>query len=157
MLFSNHKIRIAICDNNWYNNNMEFIEFLIEGDNFKSKTDVKFLNPLVMAFVGDSVFSLYIKTKTLNLYSNKVKDLTKQTAEKVNAKKQEQILFEIIDILTEEEKEVVRRARNANIHTKAKNYTIEQYRHATALEALIGYLYLTKNIERLKEILNYIK
>ena len=135
---------------------MEFIEFLMSGNNFKKETDVKFLNPLVMAFVGDSIYSLYVKTKKLNLFAEKVNNLTKKTAEVVNAKAQEQALFKIMDILSEEEVDIVRRARNANIHTRAKNYSIEEYRHATALEALIGYLYLTANTDRLQEILELI-
>ena len=135
---------------------MEFIEFLISGDNFKDKTDVKFLNPLVMAFIGDSVYSLYVKSRALDIYKEKVNNLTKKTAEMVNAKSQQQSLFKIIDDLSEEELDIVKRARNANIHTKAKNYTIEEYRHATAFEALLGYLYLTKNTKRLKEILDIV-
>ena len=57
---------------------------------------------------------------------------------------------------TEEEIDIVKRARNANIHTRAKNYSIEEYRHATALEALLGYLYLTSNTNRLQELLKLI-
>lgn len=140
----------------WYNSSMEFIEFLMSGNNFKKETDVRFLNPLVMAFVGDGVYSLYVKTKHLNLFAEKVNNLTKKTAEVVNAKAQEQALFKIMDTLSEEETDIVRRARNANIHTKAKNYSIEEYRHATALEALIGYLYLTGNTNRLQEVLELI-
>ena len=135
---------------------MEFVEFLLSGDNFKKTEDVKFLNPLVMAFVGDSVYSLYVKTKRINLYSQKVNALTKETASLVNANAQQQALFKIINILSEEELDIVKRARNANIHTRAKNYSIEEYRHATALEALIGYLYLTKQKERLMNILSLI-
>ena len=128
----------------------------MSGNNFKKETDVKFLNPLVMAFVGDGVYSLYVKTKQLNVFAEKVNNLTKKTAEVVNAKAQEQALFKIMDTLSEDEADIVRRARNANIHTKAKNYSIEEYRHATALEALIGYLYLTKNTNRLQEVLELI-
>ena len=135
---------------------MEFTEFLVSGENFKSKEEVNFLNPLVMAFVGDSVYSLFVKTKSFNLYKEKVNNLTKSTAQIVNAKAQEQALFKIMDTLTDEEKDIVRRSRNANIHTRAKNFTIEEYRHATALEALIGYLYLTKQTLRLKEIFDII-
>ena len=135
---------------------MEFIDFLMSGKNFKNDTDVKFLNPLVMAFVGDSIYSLYVKTQQLNLFAEKVNNLTKKTAEKVNAKAQEQALFKVMDKLTEEEIDIVKRARNANIHTRAKNYSIEEYRHATALEALLGYLYLTSNTNRLQELLKLI-
>ena len=135
---------------------MEFIDFLMSRKNFKKDTDVKFLNPLVMAFVGDSIYSLYVKTQQLNLFAEKVNNLTKKTAEQVNAKAQEQALFKVMDTLTEEEIDIVKRARNANIHTRAKNYSIEEYRHATALEALLGYLYLTSNTNRLQELLKLI-
>ena len=135
---------------------MEFIDFLMNGKNFKTDTEVKFLNPLVMAFVGDSIYSLFVKTKKLNLFAEKVNNLTKKTAEIVNAKAQEQALFKVMDRLSEEEMEIVKRARNANIHTRAKNYSIEEYRHATALEALIGYLYLTNKTTRLQELLEII-
>ena len=109
-----------------------------------------------MAFVGDSVYSLFVKTKSLDIFSAKVDKLTKETANIVNAHAQQQALFKVMPTLTEDEQDIVRRARNASIHTKAKNYSIEEYRHATALEALIGYLYLTKNEVRLIEILNAI-
>lgn len=135
---------------------MDFMELFISGNNFKDSKDVKFLNPLVMAFVGDSVFSLYVKTKKIDVFKEKVNSLSKLTAEKVNAKSQQQALFKVMENLSEEEKDIVRRARNSNIHTKAKNYSIEEYRHATALEALIGYLYLTKNIERLQQLFDLI-
>ena len=133
---------------------MDFYEFMMNGENFKSEKDIKFLNPLVMAFVGDSVYSLFVKTKNLDIFSKKVDRLTKATAEVVNAHAQQQALFKVMPRLTEEEQDIVRRARNASIHTKAKNYSIEEYRHATAFEALIGYLYLTKNEDRLVEILS---
>lgn len=135
---------------------MDFCEFMMNGKNFKSTSDIKFLNPLVMAFVGDSVYSLFVKTKSLDIFSAKVDKLTKETANIVNAHAQQQALFKVLPTLTEDEQDIVRRARNASIHTKAKNYSIEEYRHATALEALIGYLYLTKNEVRLIEILNAI-
>lgn len=135
---------------------MEFSEFLMSGNNFKSEQEVRFLNPLVMAFVGDNIYSLYVKTKRVNLFSEKVNNLTKRTAELVNARAQQQALFRIMNLLTEAEMDIVKRARNANIHTRAKNFSIEEYRHATALEALIGYLYLTKNTNRLITLLNLI-
>lgn len=135
---------------------MEFTEYLLSGQNFREKKDIKFLNPLVMAFVGDSIYSVYVKTKCMDLFSEKVNNLTKHTAEMVNAKAQEQALFKILEQLTEEERDVVRRARNANIHTRAKNYSVDEYRHATALEALIGYLYLSKDEQRLQEIFDMI-
>ena len=134
---------------------MDICELFSE-NNIKSKTDIKMLNPLVMAFVGDAIYSFYIKTGVLDLYKSKVNSLTKQTASMVNAKSQKEILFKIMPNLTEEELDIVKRARNTNIHTKAKNYSIEEYRHATALEALLGFLYLSNQHERLKFIISNI-
>lgn len=119
-----------------------------------SVMDAKQLNPLVLAFVGDSFFSLFIKTEKLNLSTSKVNGLNSASSKLVNAHSQREMLFKIYDDLTEEENDIVHRARNANIHSKAKNFSIEEYRHATAFEALIGYLYLTKNYERLEYFLN---
>lgn len=135
-----------------YNINMENFD-IINKSNKKSPQEVKMLNPLVLAFVGDNIYSYYIKLYVLDIYKLKVNNLTKQTATYVNAKSQQQALFKIMDLLTEEEMDIVKRARNTNIHTKAKNYTIEEYRYATALEALVGYLYLSDQNERLKQLL----
>lgn len=119
-----------------------------------SNQEAKMLNPLVLAFIGDTFFSFYVKTKKLNFRTGKVKSLNQQSANLVNAHSQREMLFKIEDILTEEENDIVHRARNANIHSKAKNFSIEEYRHATAFEALVGYLYLTNNLKRLSEIIN---
>ncbi len=117
-------------------------------------SEIKMLNPLVLAFVGDTFFSFYIKTKRLDLFKNKVNALNANSCKLVNARSQRDLLFKIADTLTEDEKDIVMRARNTNIHSRAKNFSIEEYRHATAFEALIGYLYLTNNLTRLNEILN---
>ncbi len=111
------------------------------------------LNPLVLAFVGDAYFSFYVKTKVINLFKSKVNSLNSETSKLVNAHSQREFLFKITDILTEPEQDIVRRARNTNIHSRAKNFSVEEYRHATGFEALIGYLYLTKKHERLNELL----
>lgn len=147
---------IAILNNISYNNSMDNIEFIKLNNNIRTTQDVKMLNPLVMAFVGDSIYSFFIKTKILDVYKSKVNNLTKNTALLVNAKSQQQSLFKIMDLLNEEEMDIVKRARNTNIHTKAKNYSIEEYRYATALEALLGYLYLSGQNARLNNLLNKI-
>ncbi|MBP3630516.1 MAG: Mini-ribonuclease 3 [Clostridia bacterium] len=118
-----------------------------------SKMDARQLNPLVLAFVGDSFFSFYVKTERLNLNKSKVNSLNSDSAKLVNAHSQREMLFKIIEQLTEEELDIVHRGRNSNIHSKAKNFSIEEYRHATAFEALIGYLYLIEEYERLEYLL----
>lgn len=135
---------------------MDNIEIFMKGDNFKSPSEIKMLNPLVMAFVGDSVYSTYVKSRVLSLSGKRVNNLTKETAMIINASAQEQAIFKLMEHLTEEETDIVRRARNTNIHTKAKNYSIEEYRYATAFEALIGYLYLSKQTERLNLLLKIV-
>lgn len=122
-------------------------------DSKLTESEVNQLSSLVLAFVGDVVFSFYVKTKVLNLTKLKVNALNANTSKLVNAHSQREMLFKLMPILTEQEVQIVKRARNTNIHTKAKNYSIEEYRHATAFEALIGYLYLIRRYERLNEIL----
>ena len=121
-----------------------------------TQMEARQLNPLVLAFVGDSFFSFYITTNKLGLDSCKVKGLNSSLASFVNAKAQEQYLFKITSVLTEEENDIVHRGRNANIKTKAKNFSIEEYRHATAFEALVGYLYLSKQYDRIDELFKII-
>ena len=118
-----------------------------------SKIDARQLNPLVLAFVGDSFFSFYVKTEKMNLEKSKVNNLNSSTTKLVNARSQMEFMFKIMDELTDEENDIVHRARNANIHSKAKNFSIEEYRYATAFEALVGYLYLIKDYERLEYFL----
>ena len=126
-------------------------------DLFLSKlnnSDVKMLNPLVLAFVGDAFFSFYVKSRKIDLVKNKVKSLNKLSSDIVNAHSQREMYFKIVDLLDEEERSIVMRARNTNIHSRAKNFSIEEYRHATAFEALLGYLYLTNNFCRINYLLN---
>lgn len=127
---------------------MEFIE--IE----KDIQDIKMLSPLVWAYVGDSVYELFIRTHLINNSNAKPHKLHIEAIRFVKAKAQADILKRIDDKLTEEEKDIVRRGRNTENHHIAKNAELADYTQSTGFEALIGYLYLTKQDERLKEILN---
>lgn len=120
------------------------------------KSKVEMMSPLTWAYVGDSVYELYIRThlvKTTNLKPHK---LHIKAINYVKAKAQADILKDISDILTEKEKEIVRRTRNTENHHVAKNANPEDYMYATAFEGLIGYLYLSDEKERLEEILTNI-
>ena len=110
--------------------------------------------PLVLAMVGDAVYTLYVRTRIASKTDLKVNDINKRVSAIVNAGAQAKTFRELEENLTEREKQVARRARNTHIHSHAKNFSIEEYIHATALEALIGYLYLSGQDERLNEILN---
>lgn len=116
-------------------------------------SEVKLMQPLVWAYIGDSVYELYIRTNLVNNTHLNPHKLHIETIKYVKAKAQAETLNKIYDELTTEEKEVVRRGRNAENHHLPKNANLAEYSHATAFEALIGYLYLSKQDERLKKIL----
>ena len=122
----------------------------------RSKEEVNLLSPLIWAYIGDSVYELYIRTKLVNETKQKPHALHIESIKYVKAKAQAEILKEIENKLTEEEKDIVRRGRNAENHHLPKNANVQEYMHATAFEALIGYLYLTEQTERLQELLKLI-
>ncbi len=126
---------------------MEFIERI------KEETDINLLSPLTWAYVGDAVYELYIRTNLVNKTKLKPHKLHIESIKYVKARAQADLLKSIMPNLTEEEREIVRRARNAENHHLPKNSDPEDYMYATAFEGLIGYLYLTKQDSRIKEIL----
>ena len=119
----------------------------------RSKEEVNLMSPLTWAYVGDCVYELYIRTKLINETNMKPHALHIEAIKYVKAQAQAEILNKIYDKLTEEEKEIVRRGRTAENHHIPKNANVQEYMYSTAYEALIGYLYLTKQTERLQEIL----
>lgn len=119
----------------------------------KDIEEVKLMPPLVWAYVGDAVYELYVRTNLVNNTKLNPHKLHVEAIKYVKAQAQAKILEKITEILTEEEKDIVRRGRNAQNHHLPKNANLDEYSHATAFEALIGYLYLTKQDERLGEIL----
>ncbi len=111
------------------------------------------LSPLTLAFVGDAVYEAYIRTKISKDINMQVSKLHRIAVKYVSATAQSKIVRSIEDKFTEDEMSIYKRGRNAHSHTSAKNADIVDYRHATGFEALIGYLYLKKQTERLNEIL----
>ena len=122
----------------------------------KNEIDINLLSPLTWAYVGDSIYELLIRTHLVNKTKLKPHSLHIEAIKFVKAKSQADILKRLEAYLTEEEKEIVRRGRNAENHHLPKNANVEEYMYSTAFEALIGYLYLCKKDERLKEIFNLI-
>lgn len=119
----------------------------------KSIEECKMLSPLVWAYIGDSVYEMFIRTYLVNNSNAKPHKLHIESIKYVKAKAQADILLKIENKLTDEEKDIVRRGRNTENHHVAKNSNVADYSKATAFEALIGYLYLTKQDARLEEIL----
>ncbi|MGN1271473.1 MAG: Mini-ribonuclease 3 [Clostridia bacterium] len=123
----------------------------------KSKEEVNLMSPLVWAYVGDSVYELYIREKLVNSTNLKPHKLHIETIKYVKAKAQADTLERLREYLTEEEQEIVRRARNTQNHHLPKNANPTDYMYATAFEGLIGYLYLSGQKERLEELLSKIE
>lgn len=119
----------------------------------KSIEDVNMLSPLVWAYVGDSVYEMFIRTNLVNNSNAKPHKLHIESIKYVKAKAQADTLEKIYDNLTAKEREIVRRGRNAENHHVAKNSNVADYSKSTAFEALIGYLYLSFQDDRLSEIL----
>lgn len=116
-------------------------------------TDIKTYSPLTLAFIGDSIFDLIIRTLVVESGNAPVNKLHKRASKLVQASSQAELYHTIKDQLTEEETAIFKRGRNAKSFTSAKNAGIIEYRTATGLEALVGYLYLTDQMDRLLELM----
>lgn len=123
----------------------------------KDIRNVKMMSPLTWAYMGDCVYELYVRQELINKTNLKPNKLHIEAINYVKASKQAEILKKIMDKLSEEEQDIVRRGRNTENHHLPKNASVEDYMYSTAFEALIGYLYLSKQDERLKEILGLIE
>lgn len=110
-------------------------------------------SPLALAFMGDSVYEVIIRSIVVQMGNRPAGALNKMKVKYVNAAAQAKIIEALEDDLTEEEQDVYRRGRNANSATSAKNQSVADYRKATGLEALCGYLYLKGEMDRLLSLL----
>lgn len=118
-----------------------------------TEKDTRQLNPLVMAFVGDSVFTLFVRTKLACACHTKAGGLHKEANKFVSAPAQSYMFGAIEDMLTDDEAAIARRAKNAHNNTVAKHATVADYKRATSLEAVFGYLSLSEQNERLEFLL----
>ena len=114
------------------------------------------VNSLALAYLGDSIYELYIRTYLIDKGINKVNTLQEEAKKYVSAKSQALILNKINEYLTNEEIDVVKRARNHKSHKSPKNTDIVTYKLSTGLEALFGYLFLKKQNKRIDELMNLI-
>ncbi|MCM8900407.1 Mini-ribonuclease 3 [Caldicoprobacter algeriensis] len=135
----------------------ELIERLEKRLNKKfDELDVRRVHPLVLAYIGDTIYDLFVRTYLVMAYNVPVHQLHVKAIDFVRAKGQADTLRHIEEFLTQEELDIVRRGRNAKPGTMPKNATVADYRLATGFESLLGYLYLMGRDERLLEILDYI-
>lgn len=117
------------------------------------EVDIRTYSPLTLAYIGDGVFDLVIRSVVVGKGNTKANQLHHRTSQIVKAHTQAEIIEYLQEQLTEEEADVYRRGRNAKSPTMAKNATMADYRKATGLEALVGYLYLTDRFERLVSLI----
>lgn len=106
------------------------------------------LTPLALAYLGDAVFELAVRTHVAATLPGRVRDLHRKTSSWVRAESQARVMHHIMDQLHEDEAAMVRRARNAK-SSVPRNARVSDYRYSTAFEALLGYLYVTGNLDRL--------
>ena len=116
--------------------------------------DVCSYSPLALAYMGDAVYEVLIRTRVMNRGSMQVNKMHKKSASLVKAEAQARMIQALQEELTEEETAVYKRGRNAHSATSAKNASIRDYRMATGFEALVGYLYLTGQYERLLKLVH---
>ncbi|WDV48269.1 ribonuclease III domain-containing protein [Clostridiaceae bacterium M8S5] len=113
-------------------------------------------SPLQLAYIGDAVYEVLVRSYILETVKKSVNDLHNIAIKFVKAKSQADIVHFLKDDLTEDEHRIIKRGRNTKSATIPKNANITDYRYATGFEALIGYLYLTDNIKRINEIFDII-
>jgi len=118
------------------------------------EVDIKSYSPLTLAYIGDGIYDLIIRTLVINKGDKQVQKLHLETSALVNAGTQSKMMRVLQEHLTEDEHAVYKRGRNAKSVSPAKNQSVTDYRRATGFEALLGYLYLKKDWER---ILNLVK
>lgn len=119
--------------------------------------DVNLINGIALAFEGDAVYSMYIRRHLIFQGLTKPNQLHREATKYVSAKAQANLISLMLEegILTEKEEDIYKRGRNANSHTKAKNADIVTYRMSTGFEAVMGYLHMTEEIERLEELIDW--
>ena len=128
------------------------LEFLKETFDLQTQ-DMKTYSPLTLAYIGDAIYELVVRTVLVERGNTQVKKLHQRASRLVKASAQSAMIETLKPYLTEEEMSVFKRGRNAKVATMAKNATMSDYRRATGFEALMGYLYLTEQWERMLELM----
>lgn len=116
------------------------------------EVDLRTYSPLTLAYIGDGIFDIIIRTVVVGKGNTQANKLHQRTSKIVKAETQARMIEALEEFLTEEEADIYRRGRNAKSPTTAKNASVGDYRKATGLEALIGYLYLKDEMDRIMEL-----
>ncbi len=118
-----------------------------------SADKAKQISPVTLAFIGDAVYSLYVREREVLLCDGKLIDLQKRTSAAVSARGQSDLLFRIEERFTPAEEEIYHRGRNAKKTTRSKSASVAEYNRSTGFEAVLGYLYLIGDYPRISELL----
>jgi ribonuclease-3 family protein len=121
------------------------------------KRDPKLMSPLQLAYIGDVVYELYVRSFLVETTDLNVNQLHKNAVRFVRAEAQAEVMKEIMNILTEEEIRMFKRGRNAKSSSVPKNAKLIDYKHATGFESLLGYLYILNRKERIDELFEIAK
>ncbi len=118
-----------------------------------SAQKAKNLSPVTLAFVGDAVYSLYVREKLVLSTDFSTGTLQKLTSSEVSAHGQSELLEKVQPLFTEEENHIFKRGRNARKPTRSKNASVAEYNRSTGFEAVLGFLYLTGRYQRISDLL----
>lgn len=141
-------------ENSWQDENAQNSFLKAVQETFPGKKqDIRSYSPLTLAYIGDAVYDLIIRTVVVERANRPANALHHITINYVSAGAQAKIVTALADRLTEEEQSVYRRGKNAKPHTTAKNASAADYMKATGFEAVLGWLYLTDNTERILELI----
>ena len=119
----------------------------------REDTDIRTYSPLTLAYIGDAIYELVIRTILVEKGNTQVNKLHQRASKLVKASAQSEIIEKLKPYLTEEEMGIFKRGRNAKSFTMAKNASMSDYRRATGFEALMGHLYLTEQWDRMLELI----
>ena len=125
---------------------------LIRGEFGGGDVDIRTYSPLTLAYIGDAVFEMIVRTLVVEKGQRAANALHRHTTRIVCAQMQAKLADAVYESLTEEEQDVYRRGKNTKIHSSAKNASLGDYRKATGFEALCGYLFLKKDTVRIMQI-----
>ncbi len=131
---------------------LELFDIIKKGMNI-GDIDLVNYSPLVLAYIGDSIYEIVVRTCVVTKGNTQVNKLHKKSSSYVNAHSQALIIMSLMDKLTDEEIRIYKRGRNAKSVTMAKNATVSDYKKATGFEALMGYLYLNNETDRMLELM----
>ena len=133
-------------------NNNDIFKSIKESMGLKEINIVDY-SPLTLAYIGDGIYEIVIRTMIVDEANRQVNKILKAAADLVKAKTQSDMILSLYEDLTEDEARVYKRGRNAKAITRAKNASMGDYRRATGFEAVMGYLYLTEQSERMMELI----